>query len=107
MSLTQLIHKDGETDDPSNFRGISLTSNLSKLFNSILHTRVSEYLEENKLIRPEQGGFRKVFRTSDHIFVLQTIIEKYTKTGKNIRLLCGPKKGLRFSVETRSHAQIE
>ena len=52
MSLTQLIHKNGETDNPS------LTSNLSKLFNSILHTRLSEYLEVNKLIRLEQDSKR-------------------------------------------------
>ena len=67
--------------------GVSLTSNLSKLFNSILHTRISEYSEVNKLIRPEQGGFRKDFRTSDHIFVLQTMIEKYTKGGGGYSLV--------------------
>ena len=61
------------------YRGISLSSNLSKLFNSILQTRIDKYLEENKLIRLEQGGFRKDHRTSDHIFILQTIIQKYTK----------------------------
>ena len=47
----------------------------------MLHTRISEYLEVKKLIRPEQGGFPKDFRTSDYIFVLKTIIEKYTRGG--------------------------
>ena len=108
-SLTQLILKNGETADPSNFRGVSLTSNLRELFNSILHITISEYLEANKLIRP--GGFRKDFRTSDHIYVLQTIIEKFTRRGGggggSIRLFCGPKKGVRFRMETRSHEQTE
>ena len=80
-SLTQLIYKDGPRDEPANYRGISLSSNLCKLFNSILVARISKYLEENKLIRLEQGGFRKDNRTSDHIFVLQTVIQKYTKNG--------------------------
>ena len=78
-SLTQVIHKEGNKDDPSNYRGIALTSNLSKLFNSILDTRITKYLEDTNTIRPEQGGFRKDHRTSDHIFILQTIIKKYTR----------------------------
>ena len=68
-------------DEPSNYRGIALSSNLCKLFNAILATRINKYLEENSVIRPEQGGFRKDHRTSDHIFVLQTIIQKYTRNG--------------------------
>ena len=32
ISLTQLIHKEGSREDPSNFRGIALTSNLAKKF---------------------------------------------------------------------------
>ena len=83
-SHTQLIYKDGARDDPSNYRGISLTSNMSKLFNSILYTKLETYLEDNKIIRPEQGGFRKNYRTADHIFVLQTIIEKYITKGQKI-----------------------
>ena len=80
-SLTQVIHKEGAKDEPSNYRGIALSSNLCKLFNAILATRINKYLEENSVIRPEQGGFRKDHRTSDHIFVLQTIIQKYTRNG--------------------------
>ena len=81
ISLTQVIHKEGAKDEPSNYRGIALSSNLCKLFNAILATRINKYLEENSVIRPEQGGFRKDHRTSDHIFVLQTIIQKYTRNG--------------------------
>ena len=80
-SLTQLIYKEGARDESTNYRGISLSSNLGKLFNSILEKRIDTYLEINKLIRREQGGFRKGYRTSDHIFVLQTLIQKYTQNG--------------------------
>ena len=83
-SLTRLIHKGGSTLNPSNFRGISLTSNLCKLFTSILQTRISTILEKNKIIAREQGGFRKGFRTSDHLFVLNTIIKKYINKGEKI-----------------------
>ena len=83
MSLTQLIYKDGDREDPGNYRGIALISNLSKLFNSIINTRLYTYIEENNLLRPEQGGFRKGYRTLDHIFTLLTLVTKeMTKGGK-------------------------
>ena len=83
-SLTQLIYKDGSRDNPENFRGITLTSNLSKIFNGILNSRIRNYLEKNTLIAKEQGGFRKDFRTTDHILVLQTIVQKYLSKGKKV-----------------------
>ena len=70
--------------DPANYRGIALASCIGKLFNSILYTRINHFLEIHKLIRPEQGGFRKDYRTSDHIFTLQTIVEKYIKEGTRV-----------------------
>ena len=83
-TLTRLIHKEGDRDYSGNFRGISLASNLCKLFNSIIYTRINQFLENNNIIRPEQGGFRKDYRTSDHIFVLQTLVEKYISRGKKL-----------------------
>ena len=83
-SLTQLIYKDGDRDDPGNYRGIALTSNLSKLFNSIINTRLYAYIEENNILRPEQGGFRKGYRTIDHIFTLLTIVTKHLSKGKKL-----------------------
>ena len=44
-----------------------------------MFNRLDEYLENNNIICPEQKGFRKGMRTSDHIFTLQTIIDKYFK----------------------------
>ena len=52
-SLIKLIHKKGSTDDPTNFRMISLTSCVGKLYHLILSQRTTEYLVNNKLIDPE------------------------------------------------------
>ena len=48
----------------------------------ILLKRLKNYIETTKLISPNQIGFMKGSRTSDRIFLLQTIIEKLTKKNK-------------------------
>ena len=71
------LHKSDNTHDPSNYRGISITNAVGKLFNSILDARLDSYLTENSIIDKCQIGFTKKARTSDHMFVLKTLIDKY------------------------------
>ena len=73
------IHKGGSLENPNNYRGISIISCAAKLFNTILTRRLDEFLERHKVINPVQIGFTKKARTSGHMFVLRTLIEKYTK----------------------------
>jgi hypothetical protein len=63
---------------------IAITSCLSKLFNSILNARLEKYILKNELIRNEQIGFKAGYRTSDHIFKLKTIIDKYLNKSKKV-----------------------
>jgi hypothetical protein len=77
FSLLTSIYKSGDHADCGNYRGISITSFLGKLFTSLLQKRISEFLETNGLFSANQGGFRKNYRTVDHIFILKTIINKY------------------------------
>lgn len=79
------VHKGGSLDNPNNYRGISILSCVAKLFNTILTKRLDNFLDTRKLINPVQIGFTKKARTSDHMFVLRTLIEKYTKD-KNAKL---------------------
>ena len=92
------IYKTGDPLNPSNYRGIAITSCLSKLFNSILNARLEKYILKNELIRNEQIGFKAGCRTSDHIFKLKTIIDKYlNKSKKTLCLFYRPPQGVRFS----------
>ena len=50
---------------------------LGKLFNTILNSRLDEYLYENNLINTCQIGFSKNARTSDHMFVVKCIVDYY------------------------------
>ena len=81
------IYKSGGKEIPSNYRGLSIFSCLAKLFNTVLNTRLVDFLEKNNLISPCQIGFRKGSRTSDHMLTLNTLIEKYTKN-KNKLYAC-------------------
>ena len=47
-----------------------------------LNTRINNYLEENNYNNTYQAGFKKNSRTSDHLFTLRTLIDKYVKYSK-------------------------
>jgi len=76
-SIIVPIHKKGAFNDPNNYRGISLTSNLSKVFLHILNNRLQSWAEENGVIGEEQAGFRRKYSTVDNIFVLHSVVKKY------------------------------
>ena len=76
------IYKKGGAFDPDNFRGLAIGSALAKVFSIIMLKRLNNFIEIKKLISPNQVGFMKGSCTSDHIFLLQTIIEKIVKKGK-------------------------
>ena len=76
------IHKGDDSTDANNYRGITLNSCLGKLFCTVLYQRLSPLLEKENIYCKEQAGFRKNMRTTDHIFLLKSIVKKYTKQNK-------------------------
>jgi hypothetical protein len=79
QGIIATIFKSGNPVKPENYRGITLCSNLSKVFSSILNFRLLKFIEDNKMGVKEQIGFKKKARTADHIFALKTIIDVYAK----------------------------
>ena len=80
------IHKQGEIDNPDNYRGITINSCLSKLFNLLLTKHLTTFTNDNQILKYNQVGFRKGFRISDHVFTIKTVINKYLKENKNLYL---------------------
>lgn len=84
IGLIKPIYKKGDHSLPTNYRGITLTSCLGKLFTSILQTRLLHFLEENKLLNAEQFGFRPNSRTTDNLFILKQLIHKYSLSNEKL-----------------------
>ena len=81
------IHKKGDRSLPSNYRGITISSCLGKMFNAILNSRLYKFINENNLMRNEQIGFKKFHRTTDHLFILRNLISLYRKKRKALYLV--------------------
>ena len=74
------IFKAGNVDDPGNYRGITVTSVLAKLFAMTLEGRMSEWAESNNLRAAGQAGFRRDHRTTDNVFIMRTLIAAARKS---------------------------
>ena len=59
IALVSPIYKNGPKCQVSNYRPISLTSIICKLFESIVRDALVQHLENNGLIRGTQHGFRR------------------------------------------------
>ena len=71
------IFKSGARKDPSNYRGICVSSCLGKLFFSILNQRLLGHAVSLNVLHKSQIGFLPKNRTSDHVLTLRTLIDKY------------------------------
>ena len=86
------IYKSGDQSNANNYRGIAISSCLSKLFTMCLNNRLAGHLNDNNLENNNQFGFKKNHRTTDNIFILRSMITKYVfnklKKSKNYLFAC-------------------
>ena len=79
------IHKKDSKLEVSNYRPISLLSNIDKIFEKLMHSRLIEFLEERQILYYKQFGFRKDFSTKHVILNLLKIIPKALDDGQITR----------------------
>mgnify|MGYP001427121073 CR=1 FL=1 len=58
------IHKKGEKTKCENYRPISLLSNISKLFEKVMYSRIDNFLKSSNFLYEHQFGFRKHHSTN-------------------------------------------
>ena len=71
------VYKSGENDNPDNYSGITINNCLNKFFSLLLANRLTSFVNEKGILRYNQIGFRKGFRTADHVLTIKTTIHKY------------------------------
>ena len=60
------IHEKYSKLEYSNYRAITLLSNTDKIFEKLMHKRLPNFLDKNKLIYSLQFGLRQNYSTSLH-----------------------------------------
>ena len=88
LGVITILFKDGETNDLNNYRGITLLSMLGKVLVGVLINRLIGLINEEHILEENQGGFRKGYRTTDHLFTLHALINHYIKVEKKALFLC-------------------
>lgn len=84
--ICMIPKKDKDRRDPGNYRPISLTSCLCKLFERVVRERIVGFLESRGLLQVNQSGFRPGRRTSDNLFFLTQKVRESFARGKRV---CG------------------
>ena len=94
------IFKKGDRNKCENYRPISLLSNLSKIFERAMHTRLYSFLDTNSSLYDLQFGFRHKFSTNH---ALLSITEKIRDNLDNKTFSCGVFVDLEKAFDTVNH----
>ena len=80
------LFKKGNVNDPSNYRGITLSDISSKLYSTIINYRLQEWVKENNITGEYQAGFKKNYSTTDHMFTLLALVQKQLSLGRKLNV---------------------
>lgn len=86
ISRTILLYKKGDRDDLSNWRPISLSSCLYKLYTGILADRLGKWALRTKAVSPIQKGFMPAEGCLEHNFILQQAIDDARLRGADLTI---------------------
>ena len=75
------IYKAGSKNEMTNYRPISLISNIAKIFEKIIHNRIINFISKHNIISKNQFGFIKYIGTKDALNLITKII--YEKLDKS------------------------
>jgi hypothetical protein len=64
------LYKNGDRQEVSNYRPISILTYFSKIFEKVMHFRILKYLTEHNILNIEQYGFRANLKTDNATYKL-------------------------------------
>ncbi len=74
-TIIPIFKKKGDPCNPGNYRPITLSSCMGKVFSSVLNQRLTTYIENNKILKQNQGAFMPGTSTTSHMFNLHCLLE--------------------------------
>jgi len=80
MAVVKPLYKTGDKFEISAYRSISLLPIFAKIFEKAMYGRLSQHLQTNKILAPEQYAFRKGKPTEDVAFRLTVCLNLLTKS---------------------------
>ena len=80
-NVTAIYKRKGQRCDPGNYRPVSLTSQVGKLFERIIRDYLVKFLEENKLLRDSQHGFRNKRSCLTNLLEFLDLVSDYVDEG--------------------------
>ena len=94
------VHKNREKLDCDNYQPISLLSNISKIFEKMMHIQLTSFLNKNKVLSSFQFGFRKKHSTNHALISLTEMIRLALD---NDQFVCGVFINLQKAFDTVDH----
>ena len=81
------VFKKGDKSLVSNYRPISLLSNMEKVFERLIFKHIYNFIHENNVLSPHQSGFRPRDSTVNQLMYLYNNYCKALNEGKEIRVI--------------------
>ena len=81
------IFKSGDANQAKNYRGITISNVLSKIYSQILLSRLNKWSEKYEILCKNQFGFQKGKSTSDCIFILHSIMTKLLNSKEKLHCI--------------------
>ena len=94
------IHKKGDHTSLNNYRPISILNTINKIFEKILHVRLTKYIDDFNLLYKFQFGFRKNHSTE---LALIEMVDQIRKSMDNGNITCGVFVDLSKAFDTVNH----
>ena len=82
------VLKKGTPLDTDNYRGITVTNSMSKIFSIMMNNRLTKFCIEHSIIDERQNSHKKGARTSDNVFIIRSLYEKYCVKRKSKLFTC-------------------
>ena len=80
-NVTAIFKKKGQRCEPGNYRPVSLTSQIGRIFERIIGDHLVKFLEDNDLLRDSQLGFRSKRSCFTNLLEFLDLVSNYIDQG--------------------------